>query len=80
MTVPDPATLSEEKMAQIMDRILHDPSYPGLLEADPMSALEVAGWTLTAEQQRSIETAGTIAPVVGEENYAAILSFVRQKA
>jgi len=45
-----------------------------------MSALEVAGWTLTAEQQRSIEETGTIAPVVGDANYTAILAFVREKA
>lgn len=79
MAVSDPSKLSEEEMARIVDRILNDPSYCELLEVDPMSALEVAGWTLTAEQQQSIQTAGTIAPVVGDVNYSAIMSFIRAK-
>jgi hypothetical protein len=79
MAIPDPAKLDEEEMARILDRILHDPSYPELLETDPMAALEVAGWTLTPEQQRGIETSGTIAAVIGDANYAAILVFVREK-
>lgn len=80
MAIPDSTGLSEEEMARIVDRILHDPSYSELFEVDPMSALEVAGWTLTPEQQRSIQAAGTIAPVVGDANYSAILSFIRERA